>query len=215
LGQLVSPEIEEYIQQHTSAVHPALSELDRHTHLHHLMPQMLSGPVQGVFLTLFCSAIQARKVLEIGTFTGYAAASMALGMPADGKLITLDINEELEETASTYFEKVGVSSKIEMRFGNATALIPSMPETGFDLVFIDADKDNYGVYYDLVWDKVREGGWILADNVLWSGKVVDKDPDTATRAIREFNDKVQQDDRVSNVILSVRDGLMLAQKMNN
>jgi caffeoyl-CoA O-methyltransferase len=213
MGLLVSPDIEAYIASHTTVLHPALTELDRHTHLHHLMPQMISGPVQGAFLTMFCAALQPKLVLEIGTFTGYAAICMALGMPDDSKLITLDINEELEETTRTYFKKAGVSDKIELRFGDATALIPQMPETGFDLVFIDADKHNYSKYYDLVWEKVRPGGWILADNVLWSGKVTDPEPDASTRAIMAYNDKVQQDDRVRNVILSVRDGILMAQKI--
>lgn len=163
---------------------------------------------------MFCAALQARLVLEIGTFTGYAAISMALGMPEEGKLITLDINEELEDTARGYFEKAGVSHKIDLRIGDATRLIPEMPESGFDLVFIDADKHNYSQYYHLVWDKVRPGGWILADNVLWSGKVTEANPDSSTQAIMAFNDMVQQDGRVRNVILSVRDGILMAQKIN-
>ncbi|HYC29023.1 MAG TPA: O-methyltransferase [Chitinophagaceae bacterium] len=214
MGELLLPGIEKYIEAHTSPPDEVLSSLDRHTHLHHLMPQMLSGTVQGTFLSLFCSAIQPRLILEIGTYTGYSTICMAQSMPESGKIITIDYNEEIEHTARQYFTRAGVEHKIDMRIGNAGDLVSNMSETNFDLVFIDADKSNYSAYYDLVFPKVRAGGWILADNVLWSGKVIAPNPDEDTQGIIDFNTKVQNDNRVKNVILSIRDGIMMAQKHN-
>jgi predicted O-methyltransferase YrrM len=157
--------------------------------------------------------IKPQRILEIGTYTGYSAISLAEGLQEDGKLITIDINEELEERVRNYFATSSYSNKIDYRIGNAVEVIPALDET-FDLVFIDADKERYSVYFDLVIDKVRNGGFILADNVLWSGKVLDAKPDKDTRAILAFNKKIQDDPRVENVLLPIRDGIMLMRKVS-
>ncbi|HNY54268.1 MAG TPA: O-methyltransferase [Chitinophagales bacterium] len=208
---LVSFEIEKYIDAHTTAESDALQQLNRKTQTDVLMPQMLSGKVQGQFLKFISQMLQPTRVLEIGTFTGYAAICLAEGLPENGKLFTIDINEELEAIARTHIEKAGLQNKIIQIIGNAVQEIQQLNET-FDLVFIDADKQNYSLYYDLVIDKVRSGGFILADNVLWSGKIIDEQKDKDTKKLAEFNDKVQQDNRVENVIVSIRDGIMMIRK---
>ena len=208
---LVSPEIEKYIDAHTSAESDVLQQLNRKTHADVLMPQMLSGKVQGQFLKFISQMLQPRRVLEIGTYTGYAAICLSEGLTEDGKLFTIDINEELGELVKTYINKAGLSNKIIPIIGDAREEIKKLDET-FDLVFIDADKQNYSNYYDLVFDKVRSGGFILADNVLWSGKIIEEKKDKDTQKIAEFNAKVQQDNRVENVIISIRDGIMMARK---
>jgi predicted O-methyltransferase YrrM len=164
---LVSQEIEKYIDQHCSDESDALQHLNRKTQTDVLMPQMLSGKVQGQFLQLFSHAVQPNRILEIGTFTGYSAICLAAGLQENGKLFTIDINEELELMVKTHVEKAGLQHKIIQIIGDATQEINNLNET-FDIVFIDADKQNYSLYYDLVIDKVRTGGFILADNVLWS-----------------------------------------------
>jgi predicted O-methyltransferase YrrM len=208
---LVSPEIEKYIDVHTSDESDVLQQLNRKTHTDILMPQMLSGKVQGQFLQFISQMLQPSRVLEIGTFTGYAAICLAKGLTENGKLITIDVNEELENIVQTHVEKAGLQNKIIQIIGDATQEINKLNET-FDLVFIDADKQNYSLYFDLVIDKVRSGGFILADNVLWSGKIVDEKKDKDTQKLAEFNAKVQQDNRVENVIVSIRDGIMMMRK---
>lgn len=208
---LISDELEKYIEQHTSAEGAILQALDRETYLKIQMPQMLSGKVQGAVLRMISQMIQPRYILEIGTFTGYSAICLSAGLQPGGKLITLDVNEELETLVRRYFKEAGVEDKIDYRIGNALELLPALT-VPVDLVFIDADKINYSRYYDLVWDKVRPGGFIMADNVLWSGNILDENPDKDTRALQEFNIMVQNDSRVENVILSVRDGIMLVRK---
>lgn len=208
---LVSPEIEQYIDAHTTDEQAVLQQLNRKTHTDVLMPQMLSGKVQGQFLQFISQMIQPNRVLEIGTFTGYAAICLAAGLTENGKLFTIDINEELEQMVRTHVEQAGLQNKIIQIIGNAAQEIAQLNET-FDLVFIDADKQNYSVYYDLVIDKVRSGGYILADNVLWSGKIINEKKDKDTQKLADFNEKVQQDNRVENVILSIRDGIMLIRK---
>ena len=208
---LVSPEIEKYIDTHTSAESVVLAELNRKTHADVLMPQMLSGKVQGQFLKFISQMLQPRRILEIGTYTGYAAICLAEGLTENGKLFTIDINEELTELVNTYIDKAGLRNKIIPIVGDAREEIAKLNET-FDLVFIDADKQNYSLYYDLVFDKVRSGGFILADNVLWSGRIIDENKDKDTQKLAEFNTKVQQDSRVDNVIVSIRDGIMMARK---
>lgn len=208
---LVSPEIEKYIDTHTSAESVVLAELNRKTHADVLMPQMLSGKVQGQFLKFISQMLQPRRILEIGTYTGYAAICLAEGLTEDGKLFTIDINEELGELVKTYIDKAGLSNKIIPITGDAREEIAKLDES-FDVVFIDADKQNYCNYYDLVIDKVRSGGVILADNVLWSGKIIEEKKDKDTQKLAEFNTKVQQDNRVENVIISIRDGIMMARK---
>jgi caffeoyl-CoA O-methyltransferase len=163
---------------------------------------------------MFSNMIQPRQILEIGTYTGYSALCMAEGLQPGGTLHTIDINEELEERVRGYFAESGYGESIKLHIGNALEIIPTIEAT-FDLVFIDADKINYGRYYDLVIDKVRPGGYIIADNVLWSGKVLEKyrkKLDEDTQAVMDFNRQVQQDARVENLLLPVRDGLMIARK---
>lgn len=207
--------IDQYIEKHASPEDQVLQELSRETHLNVLMPRMLSGHIQGNVLKMISHMIRPKRILEIGTYTGYSGICLAEGLTDDGMLYTIDINQELEEMVSNYFEKAGISSQVRQLIGNAMEIIPNLDET-FDLVFIDADKINYANYYNLIFNKVRIGGYFLADNVLWSGKVPDESKqDKDTVALRNFNQLVQEDDRVENVILSVRDGLMLARKISN
>lgn len=205
--------IEAYALAHTSAESPLLAQLNRETHAKILQSRMLSGHLQGRVLSLFSSMLQPRRILEIGTYTGYSALCLAEGLTDDGVLITIDVNEELEAFTRSYFEQSPLRNKIDFRIANAVTLIPTLNEI-FDLVFIDADKLNYGLYYDLVFDKVRPGGVIIADNVLWSGKIVqtEKKIDKDTQALLDFNQKLHHDPRVSNVLLPVRDGLMMVRK---
>ena len=207
-------DIENYVETFTSGESKVLHELNRETNQKFLIPRMLSGHLQGRVLSLFSHLLRPRRILEIGTYTGYSALCLAEGLQSDGKLITIDVNEELEDVVNRYVQKSGLSEKIEFRIGNAMELIPEMNEL-FDLVFIDADKTNYSNYFDLVIDKVRPGGCIIADNVLWSGKVIhDKEnQDEDTTALVAFNQKVQNDPRVENVLMPVRDGLMIARKL--
>ncbi len=205
--------IEEYVSVHTEKEPKILSELNHETWEKVLIPRMLSGHIQGRILSMFSHMINPKYVLEIGTYTGYSALCFAEGLQADGKIHTIDINEELEPMVRRYVEKAGMQNTIINHIGNAIEIIPTLTET-FDLVFIDADKTNYSNYFDLVIDKVKPGGYIIADNVLWSGKVVDEnesnDPDTA--ALKDYCNKVLNDDRVQNVLFPVRDGLMVARK---
>lgn len=209
---IVNPEIEEYIKKHCSEEPHVLKELDRETNLRVLMPRMLSGHVQGRLLSLLSHMIAPKNVLEIGTFTGYSAICFAEGLQADGIVHTIDINEELEEQVSNYIRKAGFADKIRQYIGDAMEIIPSM-DIEFDLVFIDADKINYLNYYNLVLPKLRSGGFILADNVLWSGKVVDQgNIKKDTQAILDFNKVVAEDKRVEKVILPIRDGIQIIRK---
>ena len=203
--------LEEYIKNNSTAEDDVLRELSRETFLKVQMPQMLSGHLQGFFLEFISHMIQPGRILEIGTFTGYSAICMAKGLVSDGVLYTIDVNEELRTMAEKYFAKAGLADKIKLLTGDARRIIPDLNET-FDLVFIDADKLNYGAYYDLVFDKVRPGGYIIADNVLWSGKVVEEKKDKDTQAIDAYNKKVKEDKRVKSFILPLRDGLNIAQK---
>lgn len=205
--------IEEYLEQHTTPMDEVLHELYRETHLHAMNPRMASGPVQGRFLQFLCQLMQPKKVLEIGTFTGFATICMARGMASDGLLTTIEANEEYEGIIRKYLAKAAVADRVRLIIGDAKEVIPTL-EGGFDLVFIDADKISYPSYYDLVIEKLNPGGVILADNVLWEGKVLNvgtKERDT--KAIQAFNDKVQNDPRVENVLLPLRDGLMMVRKL--
>jgi predicted O-methyltransferase YrrM len=208
---LVSQQLETYIEQFSSTEDPILAELSRETHLKVQMPQMVSGHIQGQFLEMISGLIQPKRILEIGTYTGYSAICLARGLKEDGLLYTIDINEELQPMCARYFEKAGLSQKIKHLTGNALNIIPELNET-FDLVFIDADKVNYSNYYNLVFPKVRTGGFIIADNVLWSGKVVEEKKDKDTLAIHQYNELIAKDERVKSFILSLRDGLNIVQK---
>ena len=208
----LDPELEEYIAAHTEEEPGILAQLSRATHQKILRPRMLSGHLQGQFLKMLCRMNRAEKVLEIGTFTGYAAIAMAMALPGNGILHTIDINDEIEGFTRDFIIRSGLEKRIIFHIGDACTVIPELEEV-FDLVFIDADKRQYPEYYRLVFDKVRPGGLIVADDVLWDGKVVETDSkDAQTRGILEFNDLVQADSRVENILLPVRHGLMLIQK---
>ena len=205
-------ELEAYIAEHSEQEPPILAELNRTTHLNVMRPRMLSGNLQGQFLKMLCGLIGARRVLEIGTYTGYAAISMAMGVVDGGMVHTIDINEELEDMVRDFVHRSGMEERICFHVGDACEVIPRLDEL-FDLVFIDADKRQYLDYYHLVFDRVRPGGMIVADDVLWDGKVVDaRSRDAQTRGILEFNDFVHSDSRVENILLPVRHGLMLIRK---
>ncbi|HMT29507.1 MAG TPA: O-methyltransferase [Bacteroidia bacterium] len=203
-----------YIEKHTGAEPFLLSELNRETYAKIIMPRMLSGHLQGRVLAMLSHMIKPENVLEIGTYTGYSALCFAEGLREGGKIITIDINEELEDMVADYIRKAGYENKIEQLIGDATKIIPEL-NTKFDLVFIDADKENYCNYYDLVFDKVNKGGYIIADNVLWSGNILKnrKDMDEETTAIDDYNKKIYNDNRVEKVIFPIRDGLMIARKL--
>lgn len=204
--------LDQYVANHTSPEPELLQELNRETQQKVMKPQMLSGHVQGTFLRTISNIVCPQTIVEVGTYTGYSAICLADGLAHGGVLHTIDNNEELEDMARHYFQKAGLTSSIHLHVGDARATIPSL--TGpFDLVFIDADKVNYSTYYDLVIDRMRSGGIILADNTLWSGKVVEEEQDKDTRALVAFNDKVQADHRVENVLLSIRDGVMMMRKV--
>lgn len=205
-------ELEAYIAEHSEQEPPILAELNRMTHLNVMRPRMLSGNLQGQFLKMLCGLIGARRVLEIGTYTGYAAISMAMGVVDGGMVHTIDINDELEDMVRDFVHRSGMEERICFHVGDACEVIPRLDEL-FDLVFIDADKRQYLDYYHLVFDRVRPGGMIVADDVLWDGKVVDpRSRDAQTQGILEFNDFVHSDSRVENILLPVRHGLMLIRK---
>jgi predicted O-methyltransferase YrrM len=198
----------EYAEQHTSGESGVLQALRRECYEKYEDSAMLSGFYQGRVLAMLSKMIRPRAVLEIGTYLGYSALCFAEGLADGGKVITLDVNEETNKVARSFVEKSEFADRIDFRLGPATEIIPTLDET-FDLVFIDADKPNYSNYYNLVFDKIRPGGFIIADNVLWSGKVLDAEKDENTQALHDFNQMVQADDRVSNVLLPIRDGLMV------
>ncbi|MBI3134768.1 MAG: O-methyltransferase [Bacteroidetes bacterium] len=205
--------IDEYARNFSSAEPELLKELNRETHLKVLSPRMLSGHLQGRFLSIISNMIRPDLVVEIGTYTGYSALCLAEGLSEKGRLITIDNNRELRPFAESYFARSPHGSKIQFLAGNAADLIPSLPDQ-IDLAFIDADKENYSRYFDLLIDKVRPGGFLLADNVLWSGKVVQpvKENDQSTKAICAFNEKVNRDHRVETMLLPLRDGIMIIRK---
>ncbi len=212
--EFIDEAIQRYSEQHTTPESDLLRKVNRDTHANVLKPRMLSGHLQGRVLAMFSQMLQPRVILEIGTYTGYSALCLAEGLHPEGRLITIDVNEELEQRVRSAFAESPFSKQIDFRIGDATRIIGELDET-FDLVFIDADKENYDRYFDLVIDKVRPGGIILADNVLWSGKVVVQSKlDKDTVAIMEFNRKIQQDHRVENILLPIRDGIMMIRKLS-
>ncbi|NPA44390.1 MAG: O-methyltransferase [Chlorobi bacterium] len=205
--------INDYIINHTEKEDSVLEELNRETHLKILRPRMLSGHYQGKLIEFFSKMIKPKKILEIGTYTGYSTICWAKGLQKNGIIHTIDINDELEPIILKYFKKAKIENKVKLHFGDATKIIPEINEV-FDIVFIDADKPNYLNYYNLVFDKIKKGGYIIADNVLWDGKVIQETDkkDESTKAIKEFNDFAHNDERVENIILNIRDGLMIIRK---
>jgi predicted O-methyltransferase YrrM len=207
----LDPRWERYAGQFTSPEPPLLHRINRETHLQVLQPRMLSGHFQGRLLAMISRMIRPHRILEIGTYTGYSALCLAEGLPPDGRLITLDVNAELEQRVRNYFEQSPYGSQIDYRVGDARQIIPTLNEN-WELVFIDADKAGYRWYYDAVFDQLKPGGVILADNVMWSGKVTEPAEDNDTRVMQQFNEYVNNDTRVEKVLLPIRDGLYLIQK---
>jgi caffeoyl-CoA O-methyltransferase len=206
--------ISRYADAHTSPESKLLSKINRETHVEVLKPRMLSGHLQGRLLAMISQLMRPQRVLEIGTYTGYSALCLAEGLAEGGQLHTLEVNEELADRIRAYIAEAEMNDQVFLHVGEALQLIPTFEES-WDLVFIDADKRNYCNYYELVLPRMRPGGLLLADNVLWSGKVVadtGKKPDKDTAALLEFNQRVQNDPRVENVLLPVRDGLMMVRK---
>lgn len=204
--------INAYAEALTSPESPLLQKINRETHVLVMRPRMLSGHLQGRFLSLWSKAVRPKRILEIGTYTAYATICLAEGLQPDGHLITLEINEELQERIQRYLEEAQLTERVSCLIGDALDIIPTL-DGPFDLVWMDADKENYSRYFDLVIDKVSSGGWILADNVLWSGKVVDAADDKDTRALTAFNEKIHHDSRVEHLLLPFRDGIMIMRKI--
>lgn len=212
--EFLPKEITKYAENFTDSEPSLLQQLNRDTHCNVLIPRMLSGHLQGRFLSFISKIKQPKYILEIGTFTGYAALCLAEGLTTNGELHTIEKNEELEPRILKYFNVSGKESQLNLHIGNALEIIPKI-DRPFDLVFIDADKENYTNYFDLLIDRLPSGAIIIADNVLWSGKVLDNkelENDLETKALHLFNEKIHQDSRVENILLPIRDGLMVVRK---
>ena len=209
---IISPAIQQYCDDHTQPESEVLKKLSRHTFANVLQPRMLSGHFQGRLLSMFSQMIKPKYILEIGTYTGYSAICLAEGLQEGGRLITIDVNPEQEDNIHRFIEEAGMKNKIQFIVGDAYNIIKTLPYK-FDLIFIDADKPNYLRYYNQAMEHLNIGGYVIADNVLWSGKVVEDKPDKDTRSILSFNEMIQKDVRVENVLLPLRDGLMLMQKV--
>lgn len=208
--EFLPEKIDNYAGAHTASESEILAKLNRETYAKVLIPRMLSGHIQGRMLATFSYMIKPKRILEIGTYTGYSAICLAEGLIENGKLHTIDINEELEDMVNKYIAEANLMAKIEMHVGNAMEIVPTLKED-WDLVFIDADKENYSNYFELVIENLKPGAFIIADNVLWSGKVTEPidAKDEETQALADFNKKMQEDKRVENVLFPVRDGLMV------
>ena len=206
--------LDEYISSHSSPENEVLEAITRDTHVHILNPHMLSGHVQGRVLSMISHMIRPKRILELGTFTGYSALCLAEGLTEDGRLVTIEHNDELEETIERNFSRSSLSDRIELRIGDCKLVLGDLKDS-FDLVFIDADKREYCAYLDLVYPLVPVGGFILADNTLWDGHIIDPayDKDKQTLGLRAFNDKLKEDDRFEQVILPIRDGITLIRKI--
>ena len=204
--------LERYIIEHSSAENPALEELYRQTHIKFVNPNMSTGFVQGRFLEMISKMMKPNRILEIGTFTGYSTICLALGLESDGKLTTIEINDELRDFANSFFIKTGVESKIQQITGDALTIIPTLEEK-FDLVYIDGDKREYCDYYDLAFDKVKKGGFIIADNTLWGGKILDNNAqDQQTKGVIEFNNMLMDKTDIEHIIIPLRDGVTIIRK---
>ena len=214
--ELLPHDIEQYVNAHTSQESVILKALDRETHQKILHPRMLSGHLQGRVLSMLSHMIKPKNILEIGTYTGYSALCFAEGLQNGGRIDTIDKNEELAHMVKKYVEEAGMQNIIHHHLGLALDIIKTLPHS-YDIVFIDADKENYINYFDAVFDKVPVGRYIIADNVLWSGKVLDKkeaEKDRDTRILVAYNKKITDDPRVENVLFPIRDGLMIARKIS-
>jgi predicted O-methyltransferase YrrM len=213
MNTIISEQIESYCEAHTTSESDLLYRLNRETHLKTMRPRMLSGQLQCRFLSMISKMIQPENILEIGTFTGYSALCLAEGLQPNGELHTIEMDEEMEVFITKYFNQSVCKNKLHLHIGNALEIIPTLNKT-WDLVFIDAEKSEYLQYYEMVLPQVKKGGFIMADNVLWSGKVTEEitENDIETQTIIKFNDYIQTDPRVENVLLPQRDGIMLIQK---
>ncbi|MCP9762583.1 O-methyltransferase [Lacihabitans soyangensis] len=210
---MANDKINEYCEDHSSPESEVLRQISRDTHANLLKPRMLSGHLQGRLLSMISQILQPVNILEIGAYTGYSAICLAEGLAKGGKLITIEADEELESRIRKNIELAELSDQIELKMGNALDVIPTL-DAMFDLVFIDADKLNYIKYYDLVIEKLNVGGLIISDNVLWDGKVADQyKNDATTKLLREFNAYVHNDTRTKNVLLPIRDGLLVSRKI--
>jgi len=209
---LVNKRVQKYAEAFSSEEPKILVELNRETNVRHLFPRMLSGHHQGRFLSMVSKMVNPSIILEIGTYTGYSAICLAEGLAEGGILYTIELNNENEDIIRRYLKKSGYSDRVRLHFGDALEIIPGIDET-FDLVFLDADKERYIDYFELVFDRVRPGGIILADNVLWDGKVLDDNAnDKESVGIRKFNDYIRRKDRIEHVLLTIRDGIMIIRK---
>ena len=210
--EILPHDLQLYLEDHCDREPPALQKINRETYLKVLQPHMLSGHYQGRLLSMLSKMMQPKSILEIGTFTGYSTICLAEGLAADGIIHTIEINREMEEMLTQHYKSTNVEKKVKQYFGPAAQIIVEIEENNFDLAFIDADKRNNLQYFQLVIEKIRSGGLIIIDNVLWKGKVYGAENDTDTRLIRELNDHITQDTRVEKLILPVRDGVMLIRK---
>jgi predicted O-methyltransferase YrrM len=209
----INKELEDYILAHTETEEQILKDLSRETHVKMLRPRMLSGHMQGKFLKMICQMMNPKRILEIGTYTGYSAISMAMGTSDDCEIHTIDCNDELEHFTRKFIQQSGHEQRITFHIGEALEIIPQL-EGEFDMVFIDADKRQYVEYFEAIYPKLKQGGFILADDVLWDGKVLEEveSKDKQTQGILAFNDFIQQDERVENLMLPIRHGLMMIRK---
>lgn len=211
--EIINPSAQRYAEDHTSPESPLLARINRDTHAGVLKPNMLSGHLQGRLLAMISKMIRPRVILEVGTFTGYSAVCLAEGLASDGKLITIDANEELESRVRGYFGEAQLSSRFDYRIGKAIDIIPDIDDV-IDLVFIDADKASYSSYFDAIIDKVRPGGFILVDNVLRKGKVWSEPKQREGMVMDAFNKKIKDDPRVEEVLLPFRDGILIIRKLS-
>ncbi len=210
--EILPPDLQQYLDNHCDPEPEWLQTINRETYLKVLKPHMLSGHYQGRVLSFLSKVIQPKRILEIGTFTGYATICLAEGLTDDGLIHTIEVNRELEEMLNSHFKLTNVEKKIKLHFGEAETIIKDLSHEIFDLVFIDADKKNNYTYFELILDKVKTGGLIIIDNVLWKGKVFGNENDTDTNMIRKLNDQITADKRVEKFILPVRDGLLVIRK---
>jgi len=212
--EFLDESISAYVERYTSEESEVLDDLNRETYSKVLIPRMLAGHLQGRVISMLSHMVKPKQVLEIGTYTGYSALCWAEGLQEGGQVHTIDINEELEDMVNGYIARANQTSNIVTYIGKAMDIIPTI-DALFDVVYIDADKENYSNYYDLAIDKLRDGGYIIADNVLWSGKVVEspENRDEDTQALVDYCEKIHNDPRVENVLLPIRDGLLVARKL--
>lgn len=211
----LSPELEQYIQLHSSPELPVLHEIYRKTNLSMVNPRMVSGHIQGLFLTFLAQLCKAKKILEIGTYTAYSAICMAHGMVEDGILHTIEVNDEIAEFARENIALAKMEQKIHLHVGSAMKIIPALQENNFDIIFIDGEKKEYPAYFKICKDLVRPGGILIADNVLWDYKVINPEAfdEAATKAVMDFNNAIQEDEGFENMLLPIRDGIMIARKL--